>query len=409
MARSAIITIGNEILLGKTINSNLAYLASELASMGFPVEFSLTVKDEPEAIRSALKQCWERCEIVISTGGLGPTADDITKSEIAAFFGRQLTFREEVWEHVQRLFAVRNLPTPEINRCQAMVPEDFSALRNDRGTAPGLAFVDGEKCFFALAGVPVEMKYVFDTQIKDILLKKYGDGGRIIQKTIHTFGIPESALAEIVPADQLPEGVSLAWLPQTGRVDLRFYGRNEADLDRAIAERIHLIEDKVWGRDDDTPSAVLGRMLLEKGLTLSVAESCTGGLVQKMITDLAGASGFFSGGVVVYSNSLKRELLGVEQQTLDQYGAVSENTALEMAEGIIRLTKSQLAISVTGIAGPDGGTAKKPIGTICFGFSARGVNWALTQVFSGDRASIRFKAAEFAILHLIKKVQGKTS
>lgn len=406
MYKSAVITIGNEILLGKTLNTNLAYLSGQLAALGVPVEYSLTVKDDPVEIRNALEQCWKRFDVVITTGGLGPTADDITKRVIAEFFGKELLFSAEVWDQVQSRFGARELPTPQINRNQAMVPEDFQALQNERGTAPGLFYTAGGKCFFAFAGVPSEMKHVFDTHVPGILSGQYGNSPAIVQRTLHSFGISESALAEIVSEEIIPKDVSLAWLPQTGRVDLRLYGNNEPAVEEAVAFIEPLVEDWLWGRDEDTPVSVLSALLLRKGYTISLAESCTGGLIQKMLTDQSGASEIFGGGIVAYSNALKTKLLGVLESTLDEHGAVSSACAMEMACGIKSLTESVVAISVTGVAGPSGGTVEKPVGTVYFGFSVLNDVWSRKQIFSGDREAIRHKAAEYALLHMIKHLQG---
>ncbi len=406
MIKSAIITIGNEILLGTTLHTNLAWLAGELSALGLEGENSVTVKDEAEAIRQALRQAWDSCDIVITTGGLGPTEDDITKGEIAGFFGVELRFDEDVWEHVQKRFALRNMATPQINRCQALVPEGFKVLRNEQGTAPGLFFEAGAKSFFAFAGVPMEMKHLFETKAKKILLDKYGNGHAIHLRTLHTFAISESGLAEILVDFTPPPDVKMAWLPQTGRVDLRFYGTDLDKVSETAANCLKLVKQFVWGRDVDTPVSVLHDLLLKEKLTLSAAESCTGGLLQEMVTDLAGASDIFVGGLVSYSNELKQTLLGVLPKTLSLYGAVSEECAREMALGIKDLTESQVAISITGVAGPDGGTPQKPVGTVCFGFSVLNRVWSLTQIFSGDRNTIRHKAAEFALLHLIKHLKG---
>lgn len=405
MYKSAVVTIGNEILLGTTLNTNLAWLARELSAIGLPVEFSLTVKDEPEAIFQALKQAWETCDVVITTGGLGPTEDDITKNSIASFFGAELVFEPEIWEEIQKMFAFRKMKVPECNRCQAMVPTHFKALKNERGTAPGLFFEDGSKSFFAFAGVPLEMKHVFENQAKPLLLEKYGNSNQVWQYTLHTFGVSESALAELLADFPKPGGIDLAWLPQTGRVDLRFYGLAKNAVEETANRCNALIENYVWGKNEDTPAQVLLNILQEQGLQLSVAESCTGGLAQKMITDVPGASEYFLGGVVSYSNSLKQSLLDVNPKTLLEQGAVSEQCAQEMALGIKNLTKSHVGISVTGVAGPDGGTREKPVGTVCFGFSDLQGTWSITHAFNGDRESIRFKAAEFVILTLIKHLR----
>lgn len=406
MPRSAIISIGNEILLGKTLNTNLAWLAGELALLGLPVDYAVTVKDDSAAIHKALEQCWSEYDIVITTGGLGPTDDDITKRSIAEFFETDLVFDPMVWEDVQARFAIRQLPTPDINRNQAMLPRGFTALRNERGTAPGLFFTAGEKCFLAFAGVPLEMQIVFETQARDLLRERYGTDNAIVQTTLHTFGISESALAELLSGFRIPDNVNLAWLPQTGRVDLRLYGSDPDAVAGAVVDCLPWIRDFYWGQDEDTPVSVLSAWLKQRGETISVAESCTGGLVQKMITDLTGSSEIFSGGVVAYSNALKTTLLRVRAETLERYGAVSQECAREMAQGIKDLTDSSVAISVTGVAGPDGGTELKPVGTVCFGFSFLNEVTGLTQRFSGDRAGIRHKAAEFAILHLMKLLQG---
>ena len=403
---SAIITIGNEILLGSTINTNLAWLAKELALLGLPVEFPLTVKDETKAIWQALKHAWESCDVVITTGGLGPTDDDITKREIASFFGAEMRFDAGIWANIQKNFSARNMATPEINRNQALVPEGFKSLTNLRGTAPGLFYEQGGKSFFAFAGVPLEMRHVFSTQAKPLLVAKYGSGEAIHQETLHTFGISESALAELLAGfSPLPE-INLAWLPQTGRVDLRFYGRDQEKVTESANNCLKLVGDQVWGCNEDTPVSVLHNLLRKLKLTISVAESCTGGLLQKMLTDPPGASEVFLGGVVSYSNQLKQSLLRVKPETLAEHGAVSENCAQEMAVGIKNLTESSIAISITGVAGPDGGNLQKPVGTVCFGFSVLNRVWSLTQTFSGDRESIRHKAAEFALLYLIKHLQG---
>ncbi|MDZ4181387.1 MAG: CinA family nicotinamide mononucleotide deamidase-related protein, partial [Candidatus Cloacimonadaceae bacterium] len=409
MIKSAVISIGNEILLGKTVNNNLAYLASELASMGFDTQLCITCKDDPIAINEALSTCVEKCDVIISTGGLGPTEDDITKSVIAAFFSRELIFDPTIWKHVQQLFAARGLATPEINRNQAMVPGGFSALQNDRGSAPGLWHEFGTKCFIALAGVPLEMRHVFDTRVKPLLSGKYRELKPIIQKTVHTFNISESALAELIPVDFIPPGTSMAWLPQTGRVDLRFYGSDAKGIETCVRHVMKRAADHVWGFDEDNPVSVLNAELRKRGLTLSVAESCTGGGIGAMLTAESGASDVFLGGVISYSNELKRKLLSVSELTLDKYGAVSTETALEMLSGIKSLTESHCAISITGVAGPLGGTETKPVGTVCFAFAVFDETWHLTTVFSGNRDSIRHKAAEFAILHLLKRLQGSNA
>jgi len=422
---SAIISIGNEILLGKTVNSNLTYLAAGLAALGAPVAYNVTVKDVAEDIGAALEYCTGKYDIVISTGGLGPTDDDITKATIAAFFGLELEFHADIWIFVQSLFARRGMPAPQINRCQAMVPKGFNALENQMGTAPGLFYSwstvasdsdptdhdspERTKCFFACAGVPLEMRYVFDHHISAIIKQQYPQLSGVTQRTIHTFGISESALAERLDTSILPPEQGFAWLPQTGRVDLRLYGPDREEVDRAASAIVDQIPELVWGVDEDTPASVLGRLLKNANLSISLAESCTGGLVMKLLTDAAGSSDYLLGGVVSYHNTLKQNILRVKESTLESYGAVSEETALEMVMGIKKLTDSACAISVTGIAGPSGGSDSKPVGTVCFGFSYFAEAWTQRHVLTGSRETIRHKAAEMAILTLAKKLLASGS
>ncbi len=405
--KAAIITIGNEILLGKTLNTNMAYLGSELAKLGIPVEHSVVIKDDPKAIKAALQELWEKFEVVISTGGLGPTEDDLSKAAIAEFFGVGQHFDQEVWEHVQSLFARRGMKTPEINRSQAMVPSGFIPLRNERGTAPGLQYCKDGRCFFALQGVPLEMRFIFETHIRDFLKAAFPEARPVLQKTIHTHGISESGLAELLTLSELPQDVSLAWLPQTGRVDLRFYGCDEAALNEAISIALHKVGKWVWNKDDRNPAELLSELLLKNGNTISTAESCSGGLIGKLLTDLPGSSNIFCGGVIAYSNELKEKLLKVSPQVILQDGAVSRNCALEMVKGIKVLTGCSHAISVTGIAGPTGGSVEKPVGTVYFGFIAENKIWSQKQVFNGDRESVRHKSAEYALLELIRYMQSR--
>lgn len=402
--RVSVINIGNELLLGQTVNTNLSWLGQELAAIGLPITRTIIIKDDETEIREAFDSCWQNSEVVISSGGLGPTNDDITKAVIADFFSKVLEFREDVWSSVQTIFQRRGLEVPEINRNQAMVPEDFTAFINRLGTAPGLYYQNGNKKFFALPGVPIELKGLYKDYIKTILQNDFKSQPVTI-KTLHTWRISESALAEILPEDIIPPEVQLAWLPQTGRVDLRVYGSDKTKVLVTINKVKQLINQYIWGEDSDTPQSILHNLLPEKGMTLSAAESCTGGLVQKLITDNAGSSAYFKGGMVSYSNEVKISLLGVKDNTLQQFGAVSEETALEMAEGVRKLTDSDWGISTTGIAGPDGGSSEKPVGTVCFGISGKADNYSYRTVFNGDRESIRFKASEYIILLLIEQLR----
>lgn len=401
-----IINIGNELLLGRTINTNLSWLGDKLAEIGLPITRSVIIQDEPEEIQLTLKREWQQNDIVIMTGGLGPTDDDLTKKVIAEFFDKELEFRKEVWRDVQEIFFRRNLVVPEINRNQAMVPEGFIALKNTVGTAPGLYFSQDKKSLFALPGVPLEMKTLFERHITAILKDKY-QRESIIVKQLHTWNISESALAEQLKDLKIPEGIKLAWLPQTGRVDLRIYGNDINLIEKLNAEIKVIAQEWIWGEDDDTPQAVLNELMISKKLTLAVAESCTGGLVQELITSVSGVSKYFNGGIVSYSNEVKINQLKVKSETIEKFGAVSVETAAEMALGVRTELKADIGISITGIAGPEGGSEEKPVGTVCFGISDKAQLITHKVVFNGTRDSIRFKAAEYILLFLINSSRSQ--
>ncbi len=403
--RAGIITIGNEILLGRTLNSNLAWLGNELTRVGIDVREALTVKDEKAEIESALKRSWERYDLVISTGGLGPTEDDVTKSAIADFFGKELDFDPEIWGEIQKSFSQRGMKIAEINRNQAMVPRGFEVLNNEMGTAPGLCFRDSSKIFFALQGVPIEMKHVYNKHIAPRLGREFADLRGINQRTLHSFGIAESALAEIIHKNDLPREVDLAWLPQSGRVDLRLISSDSKALAHAESILMDRAGEYIWGVDADSPASVLLDLLQSQNLSLAAAESCTAGLMQAYLAEVPGASKSLLGGVVSYANSLKEELLKVED--LQENSAVSEATAIAMAKGVRDLCHSDVAISITGIAGPDGGSKKKPVGTVHMAFCIKDRVFHKKLLLFGDRAGIRHKSAESAMLLLIKLLQGK--
>ncbi len=400
-----VINIGNELLSGRTVNTNLNWLGNELAEIGLPIIRGLTLPDNPELIQQALREEWQRYQVVIVTGGLGPTNDDVTRQVIAEFFGKELCFDDQVWEKVQRRFTDRGLETPQINRSQTMIPDGFTALANRMGTAPGLFFRENEKYMFALPGVPLEMKTIFTEEVKP-LLQDICAGQALHFRTLLTWNITESALAEKLQEIVLPQDIEIAWLPQTGRVNIRLSGRNK-DFVKQVTDEVHnLIKDYVWGTDEETPASLVRDLMLKQGLTLAVAESCTGGYVQQLLTSAAGASDYFLGGVVSYSNLIKQSVLSAKMETIGKYGAVSRETAIQMAKGIKKVFSSDIGISVTGIAGPAGGTEQKPVGTVWFAIEGDGFSTSEVQCLLGDRDSIRFKAAEYVILLLLKFLRG---
>lgn len=381
-----IITIGDEILIGQIVDTNSAFIAQQLNAIGIRVKQISSVSDDREHILTALAEAKNRADVILITGGLGPTKDDITKKTLAEYFGVGLIENKEALANVETIFmrlrgTLANML--DTNRQQALVPENCEVILNKNGTAPGMWFsVDG-KIYMSMPGVPHEMMYMMEDSVIP-KLKNTFKLPAIFHKTILTAGEGESYLAKRIEdiEDTLPSHIKLAYLPKLGQVRLRLsgYGEDEAILKKEVEVFAALIVERVSNvviaqEDIAIEKAMLDKMAA-RGLTLSVAESCTGGYISHLITQHAGSSQVFLGGGVTYSNELKQSLLGVKPETLAQYGAVSGETVTEMVEGALRHFESDYAIAVTGIAGPDGGSAEKPVGTVWIGVS----NGAKTQV-----------------------------
>lgn len=368
---ACIISIGAELLIGQTINTNAAWVASRLNELGIETREIIVITDRENEILEALMKCGERADIIIITGGLGPTRDDVTKHALCTFFESELVLNAQVLADVELYFKKLGREITALNREQALVPDKARALRNPYGTAPGLWFSEKGKIFIAMPGVPYEMKEMVNTHVFPAL-SELPRQQHIIHKSILTHGIGESALAQkIAPwEDQLPQMLQLAYLPSMGIVKLRISakGNDKEELERAIEKEITglkaLIHEYIWGYDDDTLEKVVGDMLIKIGATLSTAESCTGGYIAHSITSIPGSSTYFKGSVVAYANDIKTRMLGIKEDTLNQHGSVSEEVALAMAQGVKRLFDTDYAIGITGIAGPDGGTPSKPVGTV---------------------------------------------
>ena len=368
-----IVTIGDEILIGQIVDSNSQFIAHHLDQLGLKVRKIHSISDTKEDILSALKETLSNADVVIFTGGLGPTKDDITKTTIAEYFGVEMSYNQGVYDQVEALFARLGRSVPEASYSQAEVPDNCVPLKNDHGTAPGMWFdVDPNKVLVSLPGVPHEMKELMK---KDILprLKDQFNLYHNVHKTIHTAGIGESALMEIIgnwEASLVESELKLAYLPSLGRVRLRVSGRsvNRLDLESRISSKVdelkNLIPTYITGEDTSDIAEEVGRLLREEGKTLSVAESCTGGNIAHRVTAIAGSSDYFLGGVVSYSNSAKMELLGVEEATIQDHGAVSQQTVEQMATGALSRFNSDYALATSGIAGPSGGSKEKPVGTV---------------------------------------------
>lgn len=371
---ASIITIGDELLIGQTIDTNSAFIAQELNKIGVWVRRRLAVGDVYEDIWNALDEEGKQSDIVIITGGLGPTADDITKPLLCKYFGGKLVVNEQVLEHVKYLFEkVYRRPGPilEVNLKQAEVPDVCTVLHNSRGTAPGMLFRKEGKLFFSLPGVPHEMKGLIVTEIIPLLLQEF-QMPAIVHKTAFTAGQGESMLANMLkdfePA--LPETIKLAYLPNYGMVRLRLTARADSkeEAEKQVAPYFQqlqeIVKDYLVSNEDEGLEMVIGKILKEKGKTMGTAESCTGGYIAQLITSVPGSSAYFKGSIVSYSNEIKEKVLGVQEETIKQHGAVSEETVTEMVRGALRQLNTDYAVAVSGIMGPDGGTEEKPVGTV---------------------------------------------
>jgi len=406
-----LLTVGTELVLGFTVDTNAAFAGQALAASGIRVVRRATVGDEPAEVRRAVQAALERTGTVIVSGGLGPTNDDLTKAAVAEVFGKRLVRDDAILRQLEERFRSRGMPQmPAANAVQADVPEGATILPNPRGTAPGLWIEDGARLVILLPGVPKEMHGLLTEEIIPRLAARAGAaaGSVIRSRTIRTAGIGESALADRLGAYEALLGtkVTLAFLPSLDGTDLRFTVWNvpEAEADAALAKAIDGLRPRIgaaaYGEGDDQLAAVVLRRLEQEGATLAVAESCTGGLLGAKLTAVPGASRVFLGGVVAYANDVKLGFTGVSADTLARHGAVSEAVAREMAAGVARAFGAQAAMAVTGIAGPDGGTTEKPVGTVWAATLWKDQVRAFTYVFPGDREDVRMRAAQWTLDHL---------
>ncbi len=371
---ASIITIGDELLIGQVIDTNSAWIAQELNKIGVPVKHRIAVGDDWDDIWYALDEESKRADIILITGGLGPTSDDITKPLLCKYFGGKLVVDEPTLEHVTYLLQFvlkRPMPMTERNKKQAEVPDVCTVLKNERGTAPGMLFEKNGKIFVSLPGVPHEMKWLMENHVLSIITQKFSTGF-IEHRTLLTAGIGESYLADRIKnfEEALPKDIKLAYLPNYGMVRLRLtsFGTDKKILTDKIDHQFSLLKEEVKDVmviDEDLPlEAVVGKLLKEKGQTVSTAESCTGGYIAHLLTSIPGSSAYFTGSVVSYNNSVKENILNVKESTLQSAGAVSAETVQQMAVGILKVMHTDYAIAVSGIMGPDGGTEDKPVGTV---------------------------------------------
>jgi nicotinamide-nucleotide amidase len=405
-----IITIGDEILIGQVVDTNSAWMAQQLNLAGIEVHQITSVHDNRDHILVALEEAEQRADVVLITGGLGPTKDDITKNVLCEYFHTSLVFHQPTYDAIENMwFRKKGIPLNDLNRGQAMVPASCTVIPNKKGTAPGMWFEKNETIFVSMPGVPFEMT---DMMFSEILprLKATGKTIHILHKTILTQGIAESAMAERLSAweNSLPASVKLAYLPSPMGLRLRLSTSGNDDkhmrleIDAALNGLLPLISDCQYGFDDETLPQVIGKLLWEKNCTLSVAESCTGGNISHLITLTPGSSKWFTGGITAYSNTVKTSVLKVTDETLEQFGAVSSHTAREMAEGVRKLMNTDYAVATTGIAGPDGGTAEKPVGTIWICIAGPTKFICEKFVFGNDRERFIQRSSQTA-LHMLRK------
>ncbi len=402
-----IITIGDELLIGQVIDTNSAWMAEQLNMAGIRVHQITSISDDHDHILRTLKEASKRAKLVLITGGLGPTKDDITKQALCDYFETSLVFSEDAYQNVVRLFGARGVSVSELNRLQAMVPASCKVIQNPNGTAPCMWF-ESEGCIYiSMPGVPFEMKAIMEQEIVPRLLNNHNK--IIIHRTILTEGIGESSLAELIEPweDALPPFIKLAYLPQPGMVRLRLtaYGNDRDQLQGAVnqaeKELYPFASKYIFGFDDDTMESVVGRLLRAKNLTLATAESCTGGNIAQLITSIAGSSEYFKGSVVAYSNEIKEQFLDVPHQVLSDYGAVSEETVLAMANGIKERFQADYAISVSGIAGPGGGTVEKPVGTTWIAV-ATPTGASARKFMFGEHRGRNIRRASIAALNMLR-------
>ena len=409
---ATIITIGDEILIGQIVDTNSVSIAKHLNNIGIVIDRKLSIGDRRDAIIESLTEAMTTTDIVIVTGGLGPTKDDITKHTLAQMFGSELEYNTTEGDHIRALLERRGIPFTELNRGQAMLPKCCTVLHNAHGTAPGMWFdTPRGGALISLPGVPFEMEHLMADEVIPRLKERYKLSS-IVHSTLITRGIPESLLAERIEGweDALPEWLHLAYLPAPNVVRLRLsaYEVNKEQAEREIAHQFDLLReiigDNIVGFEGATLEQHIHRILTERGQTLAIAESCTGGAIASKFTAMAGASNYLLGGVVAYSNEVKSNILGVDPVSIVCFGAVSEVVALEMAEGVRRITGADYAIATTGIAGPTGGSKHKPVGTVWMAIATPEGSRAVMRNSGTDRGQIISRASAYAIEMLYEEL-----
>lgn len=423
--QATILSIGDELVLGQTVDTNSAWLSQQLAAAGIAVLAHVTVGDDQKAIEQAMGDAAGRCDYLIVSGGIGPTPDDLTRQALAGVMGQPLELSQEWNAQLQEFFRQRGRPMPDMNKIQAMIPRGAQMIWNTCGTAAGIAATLGRAAVFIMPGVPKEMKAMFARDVLPHL--QSGGAGVILSRTLHTFGLGESWVAEKLGAlmrrDRNPSvGTTVTGGVVSLRINARFADRGQAEreLETTAADCRAILGDLIFGEGEQSLAVAVAELLKQHPVTLRwapavcTAESCTGGLLAKYLTDIPGSSAYFRQGWITYDNEAKRKELNVSAQTLEKFGAVSEETVREMAAGAARQSGAPIALAISGVAGPGGGTEGKPVGTVCIALSFPDPDrptelqiTARTFNFPGDREMIRDRAAKMALTMLRFRLMGK--
>ena len=403
-----ILTIGDELLTGHTVDTNSAFIAEKLIEAGMNVRYKASVGDSIEDIELAFRQALSRQRVVIATGGLGPTDDDLTKRALVKVFKRNLVFHEDILEELKKRWQRRNMEMPAINHNQALLPQGAKFFPNRSGSALGICLSEENRIAICLPGVPAEMKQILVDEVIPFLSRMVSNRVNVFTK-LRTTGLPESKLAEMIgPKVTLDKGVKLAYLPNYTGTDLRILATDSSaevaeNKVQKLAEKIEsIVGPYIFGRDNETLEGVIGQLLKDNDKTLSVAESCTGGQLGMTLTSVSGSSSYFVGGVLAYDNRIKIDKLGVPVETIEEHGAVSAECATAMAVGCRKSFTTDYALSITGVAGPEGGTEEKPVGTTFIGLASAHTQTAMKLCLGNNRETNRTRAS-YAALEMLRR------
>lgn len=407
--KAEIITIGDELLIGQTVDTNSAWIGAELSRLGFDIYKKTSIHDNRAHILEALDAACKKADLVLITGGLGPTSDDITKPTLCEFFGTRLVMNNEVLQMVEEMMNRRGFPMNENNRKQAEVPESCRVLKNATGTAPGMWFEKKDTIFISMPGVPFEMKYIMTEHVIPQLKHRFRSQV-ILHRNIMTYGMPEARLAERLEGFEksLPPEIRLAYLPSAGIIKLRLTATaRDINLINSIIEYqvrklYEIIPDFIYGENEESMEMVIGKLLSEAGGSVCTAESCTGGRIAQMITSIPGSSGYFKGSVIAYDNQVKIRILDISGDLIDEFGAVSEQVVKQMAMNARSLLKTDFAVATSGIAGPGGGSETKPVGTLWIAVASEKETVTEKHVFGTDRIN-NIDRFSVAALNLLRK------